>query len=209
LLADEATDPETVFVLENGTDLDRFLKLQPAPSGARRVGVVANLRPVKGLNDFVDAARLVTARHPDVVFTIAGEGECRPALEHTAAAGLAGRLQMPGVVDDIPTFLAGLHVAVLSSHAEGMSNALLEYMAAARPIVATDVGAARDLIVDGVHGLLVPPKDPGALAKAIARLLCDPGLARRLGEAARCRAQQKFSRTAMVRRFESFYDSLS
>src|SRR5207302_819758 len=94
------------------------------------------------------------------------------------------------------------------SRAEGMSNALLEYMAAGRPIVASAVGAAPELIEDGVHGLLVPPGDAGALARALAALLDDPGRARRLGEAARARAEACYGREAMVRRFEEFYTSL-
>jgi glycosyltransferase involved in cell wall biosynthesis len=89
-----------------------------------------------------------------------------------------------------------------------MPNAVLEYMAAGRPIVATAVGATPELIEDGEHGLLVPPGDAGALARAIARLLDEPALARRLGEAARWRARERYGREAMVRRFEDFYTSL-
>jgi glycosyltransferase involved in cell wall biosynthesis len=111
-------------------------------------------------------------------------------------------------VKDVPGFLAGLDVAVLPSRAEGMSNAVLEYMAAGRPIVATAVGATPELIADGEHGLLVPPDDPARLADALDRLLRDPDLARRLGAAARRRARDRYGRAAMVRRFEAFYESL-
>ena len=89
-----------------------------------------------------------------------------------------------GPLADIPAFLGRLDVAVLPSRAEGMSNALLEYMAAGRPIVATAVGAAPDVIADGVHGLLVPPDDVPALAAALGRLLDDRELALRSGQAA-------------------------
>ena len=82
-------------------------------------------------------------------------------------------------------------------------------MAAGRPIVATAVGATPELIVDGEHGLLVPPCDAAALAREIARLLGDPGLARRLCEAARWRARERYGREAMVRRFEDFYAALA
>src|SRR5205085_2363134 len=111
-------------------------------------------------------------------------------------------------VTDIPGFLRRLDVAVLCSHAEGMSNAVLEYMAAGRPVVATAVGGTVQLIKDGVHGLLVPPGDPRDLARAVGRLLREPDLAARLGAAARRRAQERFSREAMVRRFETFYRNL-
>jgi glycosyltransferase involved in cell wall biosynthesis len=226
LLAAEQPRPESVLVLENGVDLDRFRDIPPLTArpphpyplplggegGVRgpRVGVVANLRPVKGLDVFVRAAALVHARHPRAVFTVAGEGEQRKALEQQAAAeGLTEHFSLPGIVADVPGFLAGLDVAVLCSHAEGMSNALLEYMAAGRAIVATCVGATSALIADGIHGLLVPPGDARKLAEAIARLLEDHELAQRLGTAARRRAQECYSREAMVRRFEEFYLSLA
>src|SRR5262249_61597706 len=113
-------------------------------------------------------------------------GEWREGSEGQAGAiGLGGQFPVPGRASDVPGFLAGLDVAVLCSHAEGMSNALLEYMAAGRAIVATDVGAAPELIEDGVHGLLIPPGDAARLADAIARLLGDRDLAQRLGAAAR------------------------
>jgi L-malate glycosyltransferase len=213
LLAAEGPRPETVVVLENGVDLERFheiplLAARPAPAGPH-VGVVANLRPVKGLDIFLRAAALIHTRHPQAVFTIAGEGELRAALEQQAAAdGLADHFMLPGSVADVPGFLSGLDVAVLCSHAEGMSNALLEYMAAGRAIVATAVGATPELIADGVHGLLVPPGDAPKLAEAIGRLLEDRELARRLGTAARQRALESYSRAAMVRRFEEFYEKL-
>jgi glycosyltransferase involved in cell wall biosynthesis len=211
LLRDERPRPESVVVLENGVDLERFLAVPPLDPAAppRRVGAVANLRPVKGLDVFVRAAAAVGAGHPDAVFRVAGEGELRPALERQVAeAGLAGRFTFAGSVDDVPAFLAGVDVAVLSSRAEGMSNALLEYMAAGRAVVATAVGASGRLIEDGVHGLLVPPDDPDRLAGAIAALLRDPARAARLGAAARQRARECYGREAMVRRFERFYQEL-
>src|SRR5204863_4532684 len=129
---------------------------------------------------------------PGVRFQVAGEGEERPALERLVAeSGLTGRFELLGTAADVPAFLAGLDVTVLCSHAEGMSNALLEYMAAGRAIVATDVGANGRLVRDGEHGLLVRPGDAAALAAGIDRLLRDPALARRLGAAARQRVREE------------------
>jgi glycosyltransferase involved in cell wall biosynthesis len=213
LLKTERPQPESVVVLENGVDLGRFRNLplpsmRPLVDGAR-VGVVANLRPIKGLDVFVRAAALLRDEHPRAFFEVAGEGESRRSLELQAeAAGLGGRFRLRGGVDDMPEFLAGLDVAVLCSRAEGMSNALLEYMAAGRPIVATAVGAAPALIENEVHGMLVPPGDVVRLAEAIGQLLTDRGLARRLGESARRRAVERYGREAMVRRFEDFYQRL-
>jgi glycosyltransferase involved in cell wall biosynthesis len=213
VLADEKPAPESVFVLENGVDLGPFLTIPPLnPSVAkvtRRVGIVANLRAVKGLEVFVEAAARVSAAFPDVQFQIAGEGELRPRLEQRIRElGLADRFSLPGLVHDIPAFLRTLDVAVLCSLTEGMSNAVLEYMAAGRPIVATAVGHTVQVIDDGVHGLLVPPGNAPELAAAVGRLLREPAFASRLGEAARRRARSRYSRAVMIQNFEDFYHHL-
>jgi glycosyltransferase involved in cell wall biosynthesis len=210
LVRDERIAPERVVVLENGVDLDCFLSV-PLPRTVRpsQVGVVANLRPVKGLDVLLDAAARLSADHPDLTFRIAGEGEQRAFLQSRAEEkGLAARFQLCGSIRDVPAFLTDVEIAVQPSRSEGMSNALLEYMAAGRAIVATAVGAATDLVADERHGLLVPPDDAGALAAAIARLVRNPFLIRALGQAARERAQRDYSREAMVRRFEDFYEEL-
>ncbi len=209
VIGDEGLSPGRVVVLENGVDLARFPDTA-APARSGRVGVTANLRPVKGLDVFVRAAAGLRAAHPGATFHVAGEGPLRPELERLASdQGLGERLTLHGSVADVPGFLAGLEVAVLPSLTEGMSNALLEYMAAGRAIVATAVGGNLRLIEDGVSGLLVPPGDAGALAAAVGRLLSDPALAARLGATARRRAEDRYSRPVMVRRFETFYRSLA
>lgn len=209
VVADEWSRPDTVAVLENGVDLQRFARPVERREGPRRVGMVANLRPVKNPQVFVEAAGRVARQFPDVDFVIAGEGESRAALQQQiAAAGLGGRFGLPGQLADVPAFLAGLDVAVLCSQSEGSSNALLEYMAAGRPIVATAVGGSVQLVKDHVHGLLVPPGDAEALAGAISRLLGQPNMASRLGANARRRVEQHYSLPARARRFEDFYDRL-
>jgi glycosyltransferase involved in cell wall biosynthesis len=211
LLEQEKPRPESVIVLENGVDLDRFLGVRPLRPDIEhyRIGIVANLRPVKGLDDLIDAATRIRDAHPAVHIRVAGEGELRPHLEQRAREQrLVGRLQLVGAVTDVPSFLADVDIAVLTSHAEGMSNAVLEYMAAGRAIVATAVGANVQLLEDGVHGLLVPARDPATLARAIDRLLRDPALGARLGAAARQRVRERYSLPAMVARFENFYERL-
>jgi glycosyltransferase involved in cell wall biosynthesis len=211
VIADEDAAPGAVVVLENGVDLDRFAVVPDLSRTAlpRRVGMVANLRPVKGIELFIQAAAVLARRHPAVHFAVAGEGKSRPALERLIEQEqLRGRIHLPGSVADVPRFLARVDIAVLCSHSEGMPNALLEYMAAGRAIVATKVGAVPELIRDGEHGLLVPPGDADRLGAAIDCLLNDPALASRLGAAARRRAREQFSREAMVRRFEEFYHRL-
>jgi glycosyltransferase involved in cell wall biosynthesis len=210
VMNDEGMESERVVVLENGVDLSRFRSSEPRdPTLSRRVGVVANLRPVKGLDTFVRAASILKSAHPNLTFHIAGEGPLRPNLESMARErALGDRIVWEGSVTDIPRFLAGLDVTVLPSRSEGMSNALLEYMAAGKAIVATSVGGNSQLIENGIHGLLVPPDDPDALSAAVGHLLNDSDFANRLGQAARWRVEERFSREAMLRRFESFYVSL-
>jgi glycosyltransferase involved in cell wall biosynthesis len=195
-----------------GGNLRPTLTLPPQGGGNKRlvrVGCVANLRPVKNVAGLMRAARRVCNQFPHVVFEAAGDGEQRAELERLhAELKLGDRFVLRGSVADVPGFLRTLDVAVLPSHSEGMSNALLEYMAAGRAVVATAVGANPELVRDGEHGLIVPPGDDSALAGAIERLLADPPLAARLGAAARRRAEVEYSRDAMRRRFEDFYHAL-
>jgi glycosyltransferase involved in cell wall biosynthesis len=211
VVRDEGARASSVLVLPNGVDFARFAAAGElgGRQGPRCIGIVANLRPVKDLDLFVRAAADVARDHPDALFRVAGEGEQRPALEERVRQlGLEGRFFLPGLVTDTPGFLASLDIAVLCSRSEGMSNALLEYMAAGRAIVATAVGANSELIEDGVQGLLVQPGDAAGLAAAIRRLLDDPVLAGRLGAAARHKAEQYHSHSARARRFEAFYRAL-
>jgi glycosyltransferase involved in cell wall biosynthesis len=211
LLDSEGLRPCRVRVIENGVDLGRFANLRRPATGSEtvRVGAVANLRPVKNLDGLIRAAAEVCRRHPGVRFEVAGEGGQRPELEALIRANdLDGRFVLRGAVADIPAFLSRLDVAVLPSHSESMSNAVLEYMAAGRAIVATDVGANAHLIRAGREGLIVPAGDDAALAAAICQFLRHPQLARSMAAAARARAEADFSRAAMVRRFEGFYLSL-
>lgn len=210
-LRDEGKLPPKSVVLENGVDLERF----PLPRFERRsgreprVGIVANLRPVKNLELFVRAAARVAAEFPTATFHIAGEGELRPQLRQLASdLGIGKRFFLPGSVANIPAFLSQLDAAVLCSHSEGMSNALLEYMAAGVPIVANDVGANRQLLAEGACGMLIPPNEEVALAGAVSHLLRDPERALRLARAARRRVEQQYRREVMVERFQAFYEDL-
>jgi glycosyltransferase involved in cell wall biosynthesis len=211
ILESEGLPADSVRIIENGVDIERFADI-PLPDTGRSVvwiGAVANLRPVKNIDGFVRVAAGVCRTDPRVQFVVAGEGEERRALDRQIEmAGLGERFTLCGSVKDVPSFLGSLDIAVLCSHSESMSNALLEYMAAARAIVATDVGANAELVRNECEGLIVPAGDDAALGAAIRRLLDDPDLARRCGQAARARARSRYSRAAMVRRFEQFYLSL-
>ena len=208
VIAQERAAPDSVAVLENGLELAPFLSIPawaPTAKGVRRVGVVANLHPVKGPDVFIRAAAIAAASRPDVRFEIAGTGDTASAQSLIDQLGLHDHFTLRGSVRDVPSVLAGLDVAVLASRSEGLSNALLEYMAAARPIVATRVGASAEVIEEGRHGLLAPPDDPPALAAAIGRLLDEPQLAAATASAARQRVSERYSLSAMLRRYEDYY----
>lgn len=203
---------DRVVVLENGVDTARFNRLlYPDTSKKRvRVGCVANLRPVKNVDGLMRAAKEALAKFPQLVFEVAGDGEQREELERLhAVLGLGDRFVLRGSVTDVAAFLRTVDVAVLPSHSEGMSNALLEYMSAGRAVIATDVGANAHLVRDGKDGLIVPPGDGAALVDAIGHLLADPLRAAGYGASARKRAEADFSRAAMCRRFEEFYRNWS
>jgi len=211
LVESERLHPEKIVVLENGVDLERFPPLPP-PDTRRaivRVGVVANLRPVKNIDGLIRAASRLSSRYPTLHFSVAGNGEHRPELERLIHVhDLTERFTLPGSTDDVTGFLAQQDIAVLPSHSEGMSNALLEFMAAGRAIVATDVGANAQLIEHGVSGRIVPARHDDALAEALSWYMEHPAEAIKYGQAARKRVEAAYSRSAMVNRFENFYEQL-
>jgi glycosyltransferase involved in cell wall biosynthesis len=211
LVERDGLSPGNVVVLENGVDTHRFNRfLFPDTSKPRvRVGCVANLRPVKNIDGLMRAAKAALGRFPNLWFEVAGDGEQRAELERLhAELGLGDRFVLRGSVSDVAAFLRTVDIAVLPSHSEGMSNALLEYMSAGRAVIATDVGANARLVRHGKHGLIVPPGDGAALVDAIGHLLEDPLRAAGYGAAARKKVEAEYSRDAMRRRFEAFYRGL-
>jgi glycosyltransferase involved in cell wall biosynthesis len=211
LMKHDGLAPERIAVIENGVDLERFPDHPLPPRGETiRIGTVANLRPVKNIDGLMRAAKRLLERHPNVRIEVAGEGEQRPELErlHTELQ-LGSRFVLRGSLRDVPGFLASLDIAVLPSHSEGMSNALLEFMAAGRPVVATDVGANAKLLDRGGCGLLVPPRDEDSLVAALSRLIENERIGSEMGRAGRKRVERDFSRGAMRAKFEDFYRQLA
>ena len=155
----------------------------------------------------LDAALLVLERHRDARFVIAGDGELRAELER-AAEPLGDRVVFLGARHDVPDLLASFDVFAFPSLFEGLCLAVIEAQAAGVAVVATPVGGIVENVVDGETGLLVPPRDPRALAEAIVRLLDDPSLARSLAERARPRVLQRYSQERMVERTLALYESM-
>jgi len=205
-----------IEVIPNGIDLGRL----PAFSLARRAarlaaGLEPNRRLVAGVGrleaeqdfpTFLRAAAMIAAQFPDVDFLVVGEGEERGALEALAGRlGLGTRVVFTGLRHDVAQLLAAADVLALTSTYEGFPNVLLEGMAAGAVPVATSVGGCRELVTNGETGLLAPPRAPAAVAAAVARVLGDPALARRLATAARRRVEGAFSVEVMARRTMDAY----
>ncbi len=156
------------------------------------------------------AAALIARDFPAARFLLVGTGPTRAGFEARLAAdpGLAARFVILGSRRDIPALLGALDIFVLSSREEGFPNAVLEAMAAAKPVVAAAVGGVPEAVRDGATGLLVPPGDAAALAAAVSRLAADPGLARAMGAAGRAAVEREFGMGRMIAAYESLYEGL-
>ena len=217
-LIEQGYRPEKIFVIRNGIVMSRFQKQERGtalrkewnlPSDAPLVLVFSRLNRMKGVEYFLDAAAILAKRFPAVRFVIAGDGANRKDLEERAASlGIAERVIFTGFRTDIPILLSEASVSVLPSLSEGLSNSLLESMAAGVPVIAANVGGNPEIIEDGVSGKLVPPRDAAALAQAMGDFLQDRDLAARFGEAGRQRVTELFSMERSVHEVESLYHRL-
>jgi L-malate glycosyltransferase len=169
------------------------------------VAVIGNLWPVKGHRILLEAAALLKDRSPKLRFLCAGEGVERPHLEkRIRALGLEERVILLGHRTDIPALLARADAFALCSSAEGLSNAVIEAMAARLPIVATDVGGNPELLEKG-RGLTVPSGNPRALADALERIFASPEEAREMGRRARAFVEAELSLDRMQRAHGELY----
>lgn len=176
------------------------------PATHALIGAVGMLRPEKGYRDLIEAMALLKRDSLAARCVIAGDGPEETSLRSLITSlDLTDDVLLLGRRTDVPDVIRALDVAVLCSKHEGSPLAVIEYMAGAAPIVATAVGGIPELIEDGVHGLLVEPSDPAALAGAVGRLLADRPLASRLAQAARERQRAEFDLEVVVRRLESLY----
>jgi L-malate glycosyltransferase len=209
-LTKAGTVPATrLVVIPSGVDTARFSAPPVDDRGPGRVviGTLANLRPEKGLVDLVRAAAHVHERFPDARFRIWGEGPLRPHLEGLVRdLGLGAVVELRGSTSEPEVALRQLDIFVLPSLSEACSNALLEAMATARAVVATRVGGNPVVVEDEVTGLLVPPGDPAALAKAIMRLIEEPALAAALAARGQRGVRAEFGIDRMLARLQALYD---
>ena len=196
-IAGLGVDPRRIAVIPgSGVDTARFAP-SPEPAGPVRATLVGRMLWDKGIGEFVEAARAARAHRPELRFTLVGApDEGNPAAVPPArleAWQADGVVEWQGRRDDIPAVWREAHIAVLPSYREGLPKALIEAASCARPIVAADVPGSREIAREGESALLVPPRDPAALAASILRLADDPALRARLGAGGRRLVEREFS----------------
>ena len=206
-----------VKVIHNGIPLEDRVAVPQAEvraefmlgPGVPVVGTIGRFEPQKGMSFFLRAAALVRERVPDAEFLIIGDGPLRDEL-----IGLARDLKIWDAVrftgwrDDISRLLCGMDVFCLPSLWEQFPFVVLEAMAMGRPVVATSVDGVPEAVVPGETGMLAPPENPEALASSIVNLLRNPELARRFGDAARRRVEERFTIQEMIRRYVEFFQEI-
>jgi glycosyltransferase involved in cell wall biosynthesis len=220
-LIKEGVNPKRIIQHYNGLDLGR-LKVSPElrredalanfglPRDRRFMTIVANLHnPVKDHPMFLRAAARVRAQVSDAAFVIAGEGDLMNGLKELAKQlGIERDVFFIGRCEDVGRLLAISNVGVLSSKAEGFANAILEYMAAGLPVVATDVGGVREAITEGEAGYIVSSGDHEKMAEGIVKLLSDPERARSMGILGRSIVEENFSFEHHLRNTLELYEEL-
>jgi L-malate glycosyltransferase len=209
-LARQGLPSMKVTVIPNGLPPEAFQETAPAlppESGVMRVGMIARMNErAKNHALFLRAAAIVARRFPLAEFVLVGDGPFRKEWEELAQQlGLGSRTHFLGERYDIPAVLAALDVVVSASRTESLSNAILEAMAAGRPVVASRVGGNPELVRDRETGLLVTPDDEDALVNALKTVLISPGIAREWGQNARRIAQANYKLDYAQERFAQLY----
>ena len=211
-------DPERVVCIHNGVEplnsadpqVDRTLvREQVSNESTVVVGTIARLVPQKNIHCFLEALARLRPAFPHLKGLIVGDGPLRRELQQKAEElGITETVTFSGESSDVFEALSILDIFILSSSYEGLPNVVMEAMVAGVPVVATRVGGTPELVENGVSGLLVPPDDPGALAKAIQSLMGNRVLAEQLAQAGKRRMTTLFSVQKMVESYDNLYQSL-
>jgi glycosyltransferase involved in cell wall biosynthesis len=213
----EGVRASKIEVIYNAIDIGRFQRNLQSRVRLRQefgfaddhvvIGNVANLRVIKGVPDFLEAAAIVAGTNPNCRFIQVGEGELRQSIEaRIDELGLQNTFHLLGRRNDVPDLLSAFDIGVLTSHAEGFSNSILEYMAAELPVVVTDVGGNREAL--GETGIIVASRDVGAISSALQRLASDPELRQTMGTLVSQRVRELFAADTIRERWLYFYRSL-
>lgn len=221
LVAVERVPRERIVVVTNFVDDDAFDTASPDTlDGLRRelkvssdalvVGIVARLSPIKDHKSLIKAIALLQPAFPKLILVIVGSGPSRAELEaFVAAEGIESIVRFAGLREPPPNLHSLFDISVLCSLSEGFPNSVVEAMAAARPVIGTAVGGIPDAVREGANGNLVPAHNPTELAAALAPLLRDPELRRRMGAEGRKIAQEEFSASTVLPRIASLYRELA
>ena len=212
-LLDSGVAAKKIRTIANGIDVGPFERARPLPvfefDGNKVVGMVARLDLQKGFEYLLRATRELCAAFPALKVVIVGEGPDRQAIESMVQRfGLQSNVILAGQHSHMPEIYAAMDVFVLPSLNEGLPMTILEAMAASRPVVATRVGAIPKVIKDGETGLLVDPGDADGLRNALARLLRDSDLGRRLGSAGHDWVSRNYTSEAMALKYRQMYDEV-
>ncbi len=209
----EGVRPHQVVYIPNGVsitsagrtpgEIRKELKTSPE---ATVLATVARLHPSKGQQYLLRAFRRVRERHPGAVLWLVGDGECRAALEREAGElGIAASVRFAGTRRDVRDILEAVDLFALPSLWEGMPNALMEAMAAGRPVIASDIDAIRELVIHGKTGWMVSPGDADGLARGMMDILADPGRAADIGQAGLRHVREHFSLESMADAYATLY----
>jgi L-malate glycosyltransferase len=218
MLIGDGVDERRLVTVHEGIDLGRVEAAPPAdlhgefwlPRDAPVVGSVAALVPHKGHRHLVDAAALVVQKVPDTRFVIAGDGELRGSLERQIKdLALEKHVLLAGFRPDVLSVHKAFDIFVMSSTTEGLGTSLLDAMACAKPVVATSAGGIPEVVVDRQTGILVPPRDHEALARAIIALLRDERAREAMGAEGLLRVRERFSAERMVHETLGVYERVS
>ena len=200
-----ATDTERFHPSVNGAAVRRDLGFTPDDFVVAQIGV----RSWKGNGDVIQAMGEVVARAPHARLLVVGARDAAPLMETAAAVGLQHRLSVLGYREDVPEILAASDCCVDASYAGlGLTGTLREALAMGKPVIATAIEGNPELVVDGETGILIPPRNPRALAEAIRRLIDDPSAARRMGCEGQRRVAERFSLSAKLDATEALYRQL-
>jgi glycosyltransferase involved in cell wall biosynthesis len=220
----EHVSENKIVTIYNGVDLGKFSNSGYRPDLREKlglnpystvVGLLANIKPIKGIEFFIQAAAKLVKQFPETQFIIIGgclpTTECQNYFQKLQRLVTELRLEKHlfflGERSDIPELLSLIDISVLTSLSEGFSNTVIESMAAAKPLVVSDVGGNSEAVVHQQTGFVVPPKNVDKLVEAIIILLTDRDLAERMGRAGQKRAQELFSMETMISKIEELYYS--
>jgi glycosyltransferase involved in cell wall biosynthesis len=211
--------PANIEVIPSGIDFSPFREVTSRDFLRREfsfasddylVGIVAHLEDHKGHKYLIKAAELLKAQAPNIRIVVVGEGSLKFELtKQVRELHVEDLVFFLGFRDDVPRILASLDLFVLSSHLEGLGSSIMDAMASRLPVVATRTGGIPEVVVDGETGLLVPPRDPAALAEGILRLYRDRELAKKLGQRGYEVVCEKFSAEAMAERVIALYQKIA